>query len=148
MMNVISKTEHLNKKGWLLTKEEVESKVKEFLKLDPNVEIIRIDGFQAEYVTVLYSEKPTYKKERDFIHEFEFDEKRISMSDKTFLNIFGIEPIHKKIIAIEGRTKKDGLFLSTYRHPNKHLFPEKDMFYFFTIEEPYHDIIEEVKDES
>jgi len=145
-MKVISKTEQLSKEGWLFTKEEVERKVKEFLKLDQSVEIIRIDGFQAEYVTVLYSEKPTYKKEGDFIHEFEFDEKRISMSDKTFFSIFGIETIPKKIIDISGRIKRDGLFLHTYRHSNKHLFPEKDMFYFFTIEEPYHDIIEEVKD--
>jgi DUF2075 family protein len=110
-MKVISKTEQLSKEGWLFTKEEVERKVKEFLKLDPNVEIIRIDGFQAEYVTVIYSEKPTYKKEGDFIHELEVDEKRISMSDKTFFKIFGIETIPKKIIDIAGRTKRDGLFL-------------------------------------
>ena len=145
-MKVISKTEQLSKEGWLFTKEEVETKVREFLKLDPNIEIIRIDGFQAEYVTVIYSEKPTCRKEGDLIHELETEEKRITISEKNFFGLFGIKPVYRKIMSIEGRTRKDGIFLQTYHHPNKYVFPEDDMFYFITIEEPYHDIIEEVKD--
>jgi len=148
MKQVISKTEHMNKKGWLLTAKEVEDKVREKLGFKEKQNITSIDSFRHNVVTVDYTEGPLLIKKGSFFYEQDLERKRVHIKKDEFLSWFGIKPIEKKDISIEPRVRFQGMFIEQYNNPEKQFVPEEDSFYFFAVNKIYREIIEEAEDEK
>ena len=146
MKKAISKTEHFNNEGWLLTAKEVEDKVKEKLGFQKE-HIIRIYSYEHNVITVNYTDEPLLIKKDNFFYEQDVKEKKVHINKEEFLSWFGIKPIENKDIEIENRLKFQGKFIDHCRILDKELYAEEDSFYLFRINDYWHENIEEVKDE-